>query len=602
MEMEFVRIRNKTMSPIIVSDATGQGYHLPPCKNKHILGGWKRVPRECLSLSVNQNILHKIQIDTGSSEIKVTPEVISEVTESSIKPGISVKKAPAKTSFPEVSVIIVNKDYTKFIDACLEGLQAQTFKDFEVVLVDYGSVDEFYSPEKFDTLCGDTPHRYIFEKSDDVQLARNAGVKFSTGKYFVVVDADVVLRPEFISYMYEVLTQASEDIGYVYCNFQNHFTDGKTNFNRYYPFSASRLSEKNFGSMCSLVKKEWFPGFDPNVRRLQDWDLWISMYTRFNKKGLWVDETLFDHYIEGIKNISKRMTWQAGVQVLRNKHNTFFHSSSALNSNKFVDIIIPTYNNAEWTIKCITSIRKHTDDYPYRIVWVDNGSEKEEIESVRSVIANMPHVQILNNKNLGFVKAANQGLRYGANGDYVVIMNNDTIVTKGWLSRMVLIMERDENIALVGPMTENASGNERSWQSISALKDQMRVNSVLKNTFGDFPDFNRYNSIDEFAEELYKMQGMKYVVNKTMLAFFCTLFRVSAINKVGLLDEDFGVGLGDDDEYCFRLRKAGYYFALAKGVFVFHNHRTTFNKLYGKEGYKQMQKENMAILRKKTGL
>jgi GT2 family glycosyltransferase len=65
-----------------------------------------------------------------------------------------------------------------------------------------------------------------------------------------------------------------------------------------------------------------------------------------------------------------------------------------------------------------------------------------------------------------------------------------------------------------------------------------------------------------------------------MLAFFCTMFKREVFDRVGLLDEAFGVGFGDDDDYCRRVLNLGYNMALVQDLIIPHHHRTTFKQLY----------------------
>lgn len=571
MEKELVKVRNIGKSPVTLIDSSGIGHHLHPTKK----GGevvWKKVPRECLNLTVNRKALKSVEIDPSFLEkVRELPETViedhSDITprEISIVPLRQQVEAPS----PVVSVIVVNKDYTKFLRDCVDSILAQTYKDFELVILDYGSSELEYIKE---IALLDSRIKIIFDRSNNVQVARNSAVKYSTGKYLVVVDADVRLKENYLQVMVSELAGAAENVAYVYCNFTNHFLqDGRTSSNKFYPFSISKLTERNFGSMCSLVKREFFVGFDTEVRRLQDWDLWISIYENTHGIGLWVDEFLFDHYMEGLRNISKRVTWQAGVATLREKHKLFFDAIKG-SGNEAVDIIIPTFNNAAWTAKCIRSIIRCTT-YPYRIIWVDNGSNSEDIQEVESVIKLVPHIKIMNESNLGFVKAVNQGMKFG-NSRYVVLLNNDVIVSDRWLERMIGILETDPQIAFVGPVTESAWEDEKSWQSVTNLKEKSQTNKDYEELFSLYPDFSEFNSIEEYSKAVYAAYGDSiHRIRSGMLAFFCTLMRRSVIKEIGYLDEEFGVGLGDDDEYCYRARKAGYHFALAKGVFVFHNHQ-----------------------------
>jgi GT2 family glycosyltransferase len=83
------------------------------------------------------------------------------------------------------------------------------------------------------------------------------------------------------------------------------------------------------------------------------------------------------------------------------------------------------------------------------------------------------------------------------------------------------------------------------------------------------------------------------VAEAEMLAFFCTAFRRRVFGDVVYLEPRFGVGLGDDDDYCHRLRAAGYALAFAPAAYVMHHHRTTFRALYTNAEIAAMQMENV---------
>jgi len=71
------------------------------------------------------------------------------------------------------------------------------------------------------------------------------------------------------------------------------------------------------------------------------------------------------------------------------------------------------------------------------------------------------------------------------------------------------------------------------------------------------------------------------------------------VEKTGYLSEEFGIGFGDDDDYCIRVRQAGFRIGLSRTVMVRHDHRTTFNRAFGDEVRRRMQNHNIAILRVK---
>jgi len=255
---------------------------------------------------------------------------------------------------------------------------------------------------------------------------------------------------------------------------------------------------------------------------------------------------------------------------------------------KFSAVITPTWNNEDYTIRCFGSIQKNTKDY--KIIWIDNGSKKESREKVKRFLDenSVPYELIQNEENLGFIKATNQGMKRAMEleAEYVILQNNDTEIYEGWLERMIEVAESDENIGLVGPITSPCT----TPQSIENLKND-RIN------FFDLPLYK--NNPEEYAGIIKKKYKDQSIELKVQVAFFSTLIKKKLIDELGFLSEEFGVGFGDDDDYCIRAMKNGWKIFLAKDVFVFHNHRTTFKSIYSDEKIESMLLDNAAIFKKK---
>lgn len=226
---------------------------------------------------------------------------------------------------------------------------------------------------------------------------------------------------------------------------------------------------------------------------------------------------------------------------------------------KEYDIIIPSYN-AEHVIplavKCLESIARHSRNY--RVIWVQNGGEvpgdiAEALEKLEARLV------IKNEQNLGFVKATNQGLMASA-APFVVLMNNDTEAAPGWLAALRAPLKG--RVGVTGPVT-TARG---SWQ----------------------------------GRELVVRRRVRIIPPGMMLAFFCVMLRRDVIEKVGLLDEAFGVGLGDDDDYSRRVQAAGFQLALVCGLVIPHHHRSTFKELYSQDEIRRMQYKALDILKQKA--
>lgn len=248
------------------------------------------------------------------------------------------------------------------------------------------------------------------------------------------------------------------------------------------------------------------------------------------------------------------------------------------------EIIIPTFNQEDFTIKCMQSIKKYTVDY--KIIWVDNGSTTESRQKVLDEITtHSDYLSIWLDKNYGFVKAVNIGIA-ASKEEFIVLQNNDTEVTSCWLERLMKPMENN-SVMITGPLTDTTG----SWQGWRQVKQK---------TLLDLPDLTGLTG-DEISELLYKTYGDK-TLSVDMVAFFSTLFRKSVFDSQGGLNTAFGVGFADDDYCCHAVKKSGGKIMFVPSAFVYHHHRTTFKSLYSVEEIKQMQNKNLSLYKKMSGV
>jgi FkbM family methyltransferase len=211
-------------------------------------------------------------------------------------------------------------------------------------------------------------------------------------------------------------------------------------------------------------------------------------------------------------------------------------------------IVVVVHNELPYTRQCVDGIRCFTDE-PYEVIVVDNASTDGTPEYLRA----LGGVTLIRNEtNRGFPAAANQGLQ-AARGRQVLLLNNDTVVTTGWLRRMLVALKSDPAVGLVGPCSNRVSGE----QQVQAAYDD-----DLVGLDGFAWDWGKAN--DGRCEDTDRLVG------------FCLLIRREVVEKIGLLDERFGVGCFEDDDYCRRASQAGYRAAIARDAFVHHYGGRTF--------------------------
>ena len=255
-----------------------------------------------------------------------------------------------------------------------------------------------------------------------------------------------------------------------------------------------------------------------------------------------------------------------------------------------LDVIVPQYNQSAHTVRFIQSFRRHAGRRA-RLILVDNGSEQREYENAVAVAGNNNCLLIRNSENLGFVRAVNQGL-CASDAPYVVIQNNDTEIYKDCYGRLMRILESDSQIGAVGPLTSPCD----SWQSIDHVMSRWGwLKQAIDQKIGKLPTNDHAkcarNLARTFGDQSHQIYGM--------IAFFCAMFPRKVIDAVGLLSTDYGIGLGDDDDFCARIRQHGFKLMISPGTYVFHNHRTTFKSIFTDEDLRREQEKNIKIFRDK---
>jgi GT2 family glycosyltransferase/tetratricopeptide (TPR) repeat protein len=216
-----------------------------------------------------------------------------------------------------------------------------------------------------------------------------------------------------------------------------------------------------------------------------------------------------------------------------------------------VSIVIPVWNAWPVTKQCLESLRP-TIGVRDEIIVVDNGSTDATSRELRKI----PGLHVITNaENLGFAKANNQGAEV-ARHDFILFLNNDTVLAKGWLEELLAPLFGNEGVGAVGPRSNYVSG------------DQL-VESVPYATNSNLSGYR------EFARDW--MREHRGVISTTeRLVGFCLAVRKSAFNQVGGWDERYGLGGFEDDDLCAALISSGWELLISHGTYVHHHGSQTF--------------------------
>lgn len=209
-------------------------------------------------------------------------------------------------------------------------------------------------------------------------------------------------------------------------------------------------------------------------------------------------------------------------------------------------IIILTCNRLEYTKKCVKSIRRHTRE-SHEIIFVDNASTDSTVKWLQNQVKeNKNYFLIQNKENIGVAGGRNQGINL-SHGEFILLLDNDVVVGEGWLSAMLECINLAPDAGIIGPMTNNSHGIQRSSDESCQL----------------------FERLDVYASKLLTQYPHQRIPRRN-ISGFCMLFKRTLLEKIGLFDDRFGDSLYEDDDFCLRAALEGYRNYIAGNVFVYH--------------------------------
>lgn len=242
---------------------------------------------------------------------------------------------------------------------------------------------------------------------------------------------------------------------------------------------------------------------------------------------------------------------------------------------KPVDIIIPIYNAYNDLVLCMRSIRKYTDLTLDRVILINDCSTDTKITPFLETQEEEHVVVVQNEKNQGFSGNVNLGMQMSADRD-VILLNSDTVVTKGWVDKIVACAYSAEEIGTVTPLSNSAT--------LCSVPIMCQDNPVPDNV-----------TIDEYAELIERCSFKKYP-RITVAVGFCMFIKRKVIEEVGLFDaETFQRGYGEENDFCNRAGLLGYSHVMCDDTFVYHKGTVSFLS----EEKQQLISEHDAVLQER---
>lgn len=237
-----------------------------------------------------------------------------------------------------------------------------------------------------------------------------------------------------------------------------------------------------------------------------------------------------------------------------------------------LSIIIVNWNTRDLLLRCLGAIYENLKGLDFEVIVIDNGSEDDSVDALRRAF---PRVKVfVNEHNLGYSKAANQGLKEAC-GRYLVLLNTDAIVTVGALEEMTRVMDENEDAGLAGGLLLNDDGSaQNSFAAFPSLLSELTNKSLLRIIWP-----RKFGSKSRGSEEPFDVDS---------LIGACLMIRARAAAEVGYLDEDYFF-FQEETDWAKRMHLAGWR--------VIHIPRARIYHLQGRSAAKMPLKSRIEFYR-----
>jgi GT2 family glycosyltransferase len=238
-------------------------------------------------------------------------------------------------------------------------------------------------------------------------------------------------------------------------------------------------------------------------------------------------------------------------------------------------IIITSHNNFHMTTgPCLGSLKEDKEYDRFEIIIVDNASQDGSLIQLKRIATRDKNVKLISNTiNRGYAGGNNDGASV-AQGGILVLLNSDTIVPSGSIGRLSELLNNNRNWALLGPVT-NEAGNEQKIYVQSTQPEQ-----ILQEG------------------KKWCSHSNHHFFKSERLDFFCVAMLKETYEKLGGLDEDFGLGYYEDTDFSIRAKQIGLNMMFTEDIFVCHKAGGTFSR-HGKEFVRRLMRENKKKLNRK---
>lgn len=503
---------------------------------------------------------------------------------------------------PLVSIVMPTYNRAKVIGNAIKSIISQTYSNWELIVVDDNSQDE--TSQVIESLS-EARIKYIrLHQNAGVSHARNVALKASRGGFVAYLDSDNTWDPRFLSVMIRSMQKHGASVAYSAQRIVSQGAKEKLIGYRFNRFYRSLLENRNYIDLNAFMHAKRLTDelgdFEKSMNRLVDWDL-ILRYTEVHV-ARFVPAILGTYYFDDANSqISSTIEIEPNLAILKSKNKSDFLSEMILRnlpgsctrdlynlntpssfdiSGKMISIIIPSFEALQCLKAAVNSIAEYTPKENFELIIVDNASSRQVTDYLLELERNRQAKIILNENNLGFTYAVNQGISVALKGNDILIFNNDAIVTKGWLNALYECRAIFPDSGLIVPRQVLPARTKTASRHVpmADLKYETDVNlsyhhsNVIKTTY---------------------LQD-KCFVELSFAAFFCVLIPNETLRRLGPLNHFEGRHYNSDRLYCELAREKGLKVIYTPYSKVYHLLQQSTSELKeNKDQYQEIFVENI---------
>ncbi len=497
---------------------------------------------------------------------------------------------------PLISILIpVYNIKRKYLSECIESILSQTYKNFEVCLVDdCSTLQETKETLEYYAAKDDRIKVKFRSENGHISQATNDALEMAKGEFVALMDNDDLLTNNALYENVKVLNN-NKELDLIYSDEDKIDINGVRRDPHFKAdFSPDTLLSHNYICHFAVLRKSIMieiGGEEVGLEGAQDFDLFLKFTEKTNKIHH-IDKILYhwrmipgstaatidsksyalEKGVKSIENAMKRRGISAKVSV--HKDVPCYKVEYLYSEEPSITIIIPTKDYADVLEDCLVSIYKHTKYSNYEIIVVNNDSVNNEtfelFEKYKKMHKNFRVIDA--NFEFNYSKLNNLAANE-AKGDYLVLLNNDTtVISEDWLSQMVGYAMQD-HIGAVGPKLLYPDGTVQHGGVV------MGVGGIANHAFLE---------ADRFNPGLYARLSVAH--NYAAVTAACLMVSKEKFFEVGCLDENLMVAYNDID-FNLRLLEKGYYNVFVPQVELYHHESKSRGLDTTKEKYQRYLKE-----------